>query len=357
MEIILIGLSHHTAAVELRERVAFSIEQACRAADQLRSAGILKEVVVLSTCNRSELYGVPCQPAADSLGAVELFLTSFHGMESAQLTGALYRRRGLSVARHIYRVAAGLDSMFLGEAEILGQVREAYRVALDHGSTGHVLNRLFQDALAAGKRVRAETRISTLPVSVAFAGVKLAERICSGLDGHRVLVLGAGSNTEQVLQHLRDRGSPRVRILNRTVENAQALAARFGGEVVPWENLPLALEWADLVVASVSRPDPIITHELLQRAMEARGNRALILIDLGVPRNVAAAAVGLPNVHLYNVNDLTEIVEQNKKAREAEIPRAEAIVKEHLENFVRWHDWGKGELAGRKVPCQANRQA
>jgi glutamyl-tRNA reductase len=357
MEIILIGLSHHTAAVELRERVAFSVEQACNAADQLRSGGILKEVVVLSTCNRSELYGVPCEPAADSLGATELFLASFHGMEPAQLNGALYRRRGLDVARHIYRVAAGLDSMLLGEAEILGQVREAYRVALDHGATGHVLNRLFQDALAAGKRVRAETQISTLPVSVAFAGVKLAERILSGLDDHRVLALGAGGNTEQVLRHLRDRGSPTVRILNRTVENARGLADRFGGEVVPWDNLPLALQWADLVVTSVSRPEPILTRELLERAMEVRGSRALILIDLGVPRNVAATAADLHNVHLYDIDDLTEIVEQNKKAREEEIPRAEAIIDMHLESFVRWHEWGRCELKLRKVPCEASRQA
>jgi glutamyl-tRNA reductase len=278
-------------------------------------------------------------------------------LEPAELNGALYRYRGLDVARHIYRVTAGLDSMFLGEAEILGQVREAYRIALDHGTTGRVLNRLFQDALALGKRVRAETKISTLPVSVAFAGVKLAERIFSGLDNHRVLVLGAGATSEQVVRHLRDRGIPKVRILNRTVENAQGLADRFGGEVVPWENLPAALQWADLVVTSVSRPDPVLTRELLERAMEMRGRRSLMLIDLGVPRNVAPTAGDLYNVHLYNIDDLTEIVQQNKKAREEEIPRAEAIIEEHLENFMRWHAWGGCEFHGRKVPREASQQA
>jgi glutamyl-tRNA reductase len=356
MQIILIGVSHRTAAVQLRERVAFSVEQAREAADQLRSSGILKEVLILSTCNRSELYGVPCKPAADSMGATELFLASFHQLKLAELNGALYRCRGLDVARHIYRVAAGLDSMFLGEAEILGQVREAYRVALHHGTTGRVLNRLFQDAVAVGKRVRAETEISTLPVSVAFAGVKLAERIFSGLDNHRVLVLGAGATSEQVVRHLRDRGIPKVRILNRTVENARGLAERFGGEVVPWEKLFSALLWADLVVTSVSRSDPVITRELLEQAMEMRGGRSLMLIDLGVPRNVAPTAADLYNVHLYNIDGLTEIVEQNKKAREGEIPHAEAIIEEHIENFMRWHAWGGSEFHGHSVPREASQQ-
>src|SRR6202158_4376784 len=336
MEIVLIGLNHRTATVELRERVAFSVEQACEAADQLRSRGILEETLVLSTCNRSELYGVPRELATDSTGAVELFLASFHQLPPAELNGSLYRHRDRSAVQHLFRVAAGVDSMLLGEAEILGQVREAYRIALDHGATGPVLNRMFQGALEVGKRVRSETEIGARPVSVAFAGVKLAERIFGKLNSHRALIVGAGATSEQVVRHLCDRGIKKLRVLNRTAEHAADLAARFGGEVVPWENLSSALEWPDLIVTSVSSSEPVLTRATIERAMEVRGNRALLMIDLGVPRNVAADAADLYNTYLYNIDDLTEIVEQNKKARAAEIPRAEAIIEEQIEKFMHW---------------------
>src|SRR5713101_3841004 len=336
MEIVLIGLNHRTATVELRERIAFSVEQACEAADQLRSRGILEETLVLSTCNRSELYGVPRELADDSTGAVERFLASFHQLPPAELNGSLYRHRDRSAVHHLFRVAAGLDSMLLGEAEILGQVREAYRVALDHGATGPVLNRMFQGALEIGKRVRSETELGTRPVSVAFSGVKLAERIFGKLNNHRALIVGAGATSEQVVRHLCDRGVKQLRVLNRTAEHAVDLAARFGGEVVPWENLAAALDWPDLIVTSVSASEPILTRAIINRAMSARGNRALLLIDLGVPRNVAPDVGDIYNTYLYNIDDLTEIVEQNKKARVAEIPRAEAIIDEQVEKFLHW---------------------
>ena len=336
MEIVLIGLSHRTASVELRERVAFTAEQAREAAGQLRSRGILEETMVLSTCNRSELYGVPSELSVDGAGAVELFLASFHQMSPSELDGSLYRHRDSHAVRHLFRVAAGLDSMLLGEAEILGQVRDAYQIALDHGETGPVLNRMFQGALEVGKRVRSETQIGTRPMSVAFAGVKLAERIFGKLNSHRALIIGAGATSEQVVRHLCDRGIKQLRVLNRTAEHAADLAARFGGEVVPWENLTAALEWPDLIVTSISSSEPLLTKPLLERAMAARGNRALLLIDLGVPRNVAADAGNLYNTYLYNVDDLTEIVEQNKKARQAEVPRVEAIIEEQIEKFLHW---------------------
>jgi len=336
MEIVLIGLNHRTATVALRERVAFSAEQALEAADQLRSRGILEETLVLSTCNRSELYGVPRELSTDSSGAVELFLASFHHLSPSELDGSLYRHRDSQAVRHLFRVAAGLDSMLLGEDEILGQVRDAYKIALDQGATGPVLNRIFQGALEVGKRVRSETEIGRRPVSVAFAGVKLAERIFGKLNSHRALIVGAGGTSEQVVRHLCDRGVKQLRVLNRTAKHAVDLAARFGGEVIPWENLPAALEWPDLIVTSVSSNEPILTRTIIERAMAARGNRALLMIDLGVPRNVAADAADLYNTYLYNIDDLTEIVEQNKKTREAEVPRAEAIIEEQIEKFLHW---------------------
>jgi glutamyl-tRNA reductase len=336
MEIVLIGLSHRTATVELRERVAFSSEQAREAAEQLRSRGILEETMVLSTCNRSELYGVPGELSTGSAAAVELFLSSYHQMSPSDLNGSLYRHRDSHAVRHLFRVAAGLDSMLLGEAEILGQVRDAYQIALDHGETGPVLNRMFQGALEVGKRVRNETEIGTRPVSVAFAGVKLAERIFGKLNNHRALIIGAGATSEQVVRHLCDRGIKQLRVINRTAEHAADLAKRFGGEVIPWENLTASLEWPDLIVTSVSSNEPILTRSAIERAMAARGNRALLMIDLGVPRNVGADAGNLYNTYLYNVDDLTEIVEQNKKARQAEVPRAESIIEEQIEKFLHW---------------------
>src|ERR1700691_4827439 len=220
MEIVLIGLNHRTASVGLRERVAFTPEQAREAAEQLRSRGILEESLVLSTCNRSELYGVPRENAADSAGALELFVASFHQLSLNELDGSLYRHRDSHAVRHLFRVSAGLDSMLLGEAEILGQVRDAYRIALDHGATGPVLNRMFQNALEVGKRVRTETEIGTRPVSVAFAGVKLAERIFGSLKGHKALILGAGATGERVVGHLRDKGIARLQVANRSRERA-----------------------------------------------------------------------------------------------------------------------------------------
>ena len=336
MEIVLVGLSHRTATVQMRERVAFNAEQARRAEGELRERGILEETLVLSTCNRSEVYGVPPETAADAAGALTDYLAAFHQLSPADLNGSLYRHNNRTAVRHLFRVAAGLDSMLLGEAEILGQVREAYRAALESGATGTVLNRMFQAALEVGKRVRAETDIGTRPMSVAFAGVKLAERIFGKLREHQALILGAGAMGEQVVEHMRDRGIARIRVANRSRERAVELAGRFSGEVVPWEAVSQALAQPDIVVTSISGTEAVFTREILERVMEERGNRALFIIDLGVPRNVPAGVGELYNVYLYNVDDLTEIVEQNKKARESEIPRAEALIEEHVAKFESW---------------------
>ena len=336
MEIVLIGVNHRTAPVEVRERVAFTPEEAKRAADELRSGGVLAETLVLSTCNRSELYGVSPEPGEVGAAAMELFLATFHKVEPAVLGDSLYRRHDRDAVRHLFRVAAGLDSMMLGEAEILGQVREAYRIALDHGATGPVLNRMFQNALEVGKRVRTETEIGTKPMSVAFAGVKLAERIFGSLKGHSALILGAGTTGEQVVNHLRDRGIARLTVSNRSAERGRELAERVGAETVAWECLQDALESPDMVVCSAASAEPILTRDMLTRAMRARSDRSLLLIDLGVPRNVEATAAELYNLYLYGLDDLTEIVTQNKKARQAEVPKVEAIVEEQIGRFEQW---------------------
>jgi glutamyl-tRNA reductase len=227
--------------------------------------------------------------------------------------------------------------MLLGEAEILGQVRTAYQAALEGKLTGPVLNKLFQNALEAGKRVRTETSLGTRPMSAAYAAVKLAEQIFGNLKGHTGMILGAGAMGEQVVEHMRHRGISRVLVANRSRERMAEVAARFSGEATAWEELPRALQMPNVVVTSVSSAEPVLTCALLEKVMEARASRALFVIDLGVPRNVEPGVADLYNVFLYNVDDLEHIVEQNKAARQEEIPHAEAIVEEQLQKFLAWH--------------------
>jgi glutamyl-tRNA reductase len=336
IKVALIGCNHLTAPVELRERIIFSAQQALQAADELRHQGILEEAVVISTCNRSELYGVPGDLAASATEAMEEYFTSFHQIPRSELHGRLYRWSGPEAVRHLYRVAAGLDSMLLGEAEILGQLRNAYNQALDHGATGPILNRMFQGALEVGKRVRSETEVGARPMSVALAGVKLAERVFGNLKGHSALILGAGAVAEQVVEHMRARGIGNLRVVNRSFDRAAELAQRVGGEAVAWESLETELGLPDILVTSVTANGPILTRSILERALAARSGRSMFVVDLAVPRNVAEDAAGLYNLYLYNIDDLGEIVAQNKKARESEIPRVEAIISEHIDKFEAW---------------------
>jgi glutamyl-tRNA reductase len=336
MEIVLVGLNHRTASLELRERVSFTADQARRAADELRSRGLLEESLVLSTCNRSEVYGVPPEASHECAPGLTSFLSEFHSIRADALNPVLYHHYDRAAVRHLFRVSAGLDSLLLGEAEILGQVREAYRVSHEHGATGPVLNRLFQGALETGKRVRSETELGTRPMSVASAGVKLAERIFGKLADRSALVLGAGTVSEQVVSTLRDRGIAHLYVMNRSRDKAQTLATQFGGRVIEWGNWDSAFAAPDVVVSSISSEDAVLTRPILESAMAARSNRALFIMDLGVPRNIDPAAANLYNLYVYNIDDLTEIVEQNRNARQSEVPRAELLVEEHVGKFLSW---------------------
>jgi glutamyl-tRNA reductase len=336
MEIVLVGLNHRSASVEVREKVSFTNDQARQAAEELRARGILHETLVLSTCNRSEVYGVPPETARESVAALSNYLSSFHSVQMDILSPSLYHHYDRHAVRHLFRVASSLDSMMLGEAEILGQVREAYRIAYEYGATGPVLNRLFQGALEVGKRVRSETELGTRPMSVASAGVKLAERIFGKLHERAALVLGAGMISEQVISQLRDRNIARLFVMNRSLERAGNLAHQFAGKVIAWDDWESALTLPDVIVTSVSSEEPVLLRAHLEKAMASRGNRPLFVMDLGVPRNIDPTAADLYNFYLYNIDDLTQIVQQNRNAREGEVPRAELIVDEHVGKFLTW---------------------
>jgi glutamyl-tRNA reductase len=336
MEIVLVGLNFRTAPVEVRERVSFSHEQAVRASEELRSSGILEESLVLSTCNRSEVYGVHPNANRETAGALSSYLSRFHELKPDVLNASLYHHYDHDVVRHLFRVSAGLESMLLGEAEILGQVREAYLRAHDSHGTGPVLNRLFQAALEVGKRVRAETELGSRPMGVASAGMRLAERIFGKLNERTALVLGAGTISEQVVSQLRDRNIGRLYITNRSRDKAEEFARQYRGNVVEWGEWDTALKLPDIIVCAVGLQEPLLTKPLMERAMAARGNRALFLMDLGMPRNIAPAVAELYNTYLYSVEDLSEIVEQNRSARQSEVPKAEALVEEHVGKFISW---------------------
>ena len=336
MELVLVGLNFRTAPLEVREKVSFSQEQALRAAEDLRSQGILEETLVLSTCNRSEVYGVRPVGNRESAAALASYLSKFHKVQPDVLNPSLFHHYDHDVVRHLFRVAAGLESMLLGEAEILGQVREAYLRAHENHVTGPVLNRLFQAALEIGKRVRAETELGTRPMGVASAGMKLAERIFGKLNDRTGLVLGAGTISEQVVSQLRDRNIGHLYLSNRSREKAEEFGRQYNGNVIEWGEWDTALKLPDVVVSAVGVQDPLLTRPLIERAMAARGNRALFLMDLGMPRNVAPAVGELYNEFLYTIDDLTEIVEQNRHARENEVPKAEALVEEHVAKFISW---------------------
>jgi glutamyl-tRNA reductase len=336
MEIVLVGLNFRTAPVEVREKVSFSHEQALRASEELRSNGIFAETLVLSTCNRSEVYGVHPTASRESAAALSSYLSHFHALRPDLLNPSLYHHYDHDVVRHLFRVSAGLESMLLGEAEILGQVREAYLRAQQGNVTGPVLNRLFQAALEVGKRVRAETDLGTRPMGVASAGMKLAERIFGKLNDRSALVLGAGTISEQVVSQLRDRNIGRLYLTNRSREKAQDFADRYAGEVMEWGDWDIALRLPDVIVSAVGVQEPLLTKQLIEKAMSSRGNKALFLMDLGLPRNISPDVAALYNTYLYTMDDLTEIVQQNRSARQSEIPKAEALVEEHVGKFISW---------------------
>ena len=331
MRLELVGLNHRTAPVEVRERLAVGDDALEAALAQLLADRGAAEAVVLSTCNRVEVYAAGAELRGEALAR---FLAAFKGVELAAVRPHLYFHGGRAVVRHLFAVAASIHSMVVGEPQILGQVKQAYLAAAEHGATGKVLNALFQAAIAVGKQVRSRTAIGSGRVSVSAVAVELADRIFGDLARRTVLVLGGGDMAEQALVHLVASCAATALVANRTLERARDIAARHGGEAVPYAELHERLPDADVVIVSTAAPHFVLTRDHLRAALRRRRNAPLLVIDIAVPRNVDPAAAELDNVFLYDIDDLESVVSRNRREREEAVVDAFALVERHAARFV-----------------------
>jgi glutamyl-tRNA reductase len=334
-ELLALGVSHKTAPLDLRERLALTEGRAVSALRELTDAAGIHEAAAISTCNRTELYLIVSDPVEAESTALGV-LTRQADIRPTELLGHLYSLRSSEAARHLLRVTAGLDSLIVGEAEIQGQVKRAYELALVEGGTGPILNRLFRGALTAGGRAREETGVGEKGVSIPSVAVELARRSLGDLADRHVLVVGAGESAELVARALVARGVRTVFVANRHYDRAIGLAQRFNGSAVRFEELPEQLEAADIIVSATNSPHHIIERDDLEQVMEARGGRPLLAIDLAVPRDIEPACREVAGVSLYDIDDVQQIVERNTTGREAEARRAELIIEAELDRFERW---------------------
>ncbi len=336
MRLLLVGISHRTATVELRERLDFQargLEVALRA---LVDHYGVHEAVVLQTCNRAEVYAA-CDAVEPTRTGVLNFMSDFHGVERHQVAPLAYDGVDVEAARHLFRVAAGLDSLVVGEPQILGQVKDAHAAGQQAHTVGPVLNRLFHSSFAAGKRVRSETGLGAGAVSVSYAAVSLARKIFGDLAGRHVLVIGAGEMGKLTAQHMRSHGAHRVTIVSRTLAHAARTAEAIGGaSAAPWEALDSALATSDIVITATGAAKPILSHGRVDAVMRARRNRPLFIIDIAMPRDVEPSAGEIEQVFLYNIDDLTSTVRENLARRTNEAATAEAIVAEEVGKFGAW---------------------
>ena len=333
MPIVVIGLSHHSSPVTVRERFAFGEDRIPPALQGLRDSGTADEAVILSTCNRVEIYAsTPLEPDR-AFAALKQFLVDCHEYRDP-LTDEIYTLGEPQSLYHLFKVAAGLDSMVLGETEILGQLKKAYDLALQKGYTGSRLNKAFQRAFNVAKHIRSETNIQRGSVSVGSAAVELAQRIFSDLGNRDVLVIGAGDTSEKTARALLSRGARGIVVTNRSPEKALALAAELGGRALPFDQWAAEFPVIDIVISSTSAPDYILDRPKLEPLMKLRRNRPLLLIDIAVPRDIDPAVNLLENVFLYNIDDLQAIADDYLKLRREEVARCEQIIREKAESLL-----------------------
>jgi glutamyl-tRNA reductase len=336
MHLLLVGISHRTAPVELRERVDFQTRGVAGALRALAERGSAREAVVVSTCNRAELY-VACDEAEATRQDLVRFVSEYNGVPVSDVTPHMYEVVDLDVARHLFRVAAGLDSLVMGEPQILGQVKDAHTVASDAHTAGPVLNRLFHTSFAVGKRVRTETGLGSGAVSVSYAAVALARKIFGDLNRRSVAVIGAGEMGKLTALHMKAQGVQHITIVSRTMAHAaRAAEAISGASAAPWEELDAVLSASDIVITATGAAATILTKAHIEAVMRPRRNRPLFIIDIALPRDVEAAAGEIEQVFLYNIDDLQATVRENLARRASEVSRAEAIVSEEVEKFGAW---------------------
>ncbi|MDU0355552.1 glutamyl-tRNA reductase [Paraglaciecola aquimarina] len=340
MTLIAFGINHKTASVELREKIAFSADTLVDALASLKSITGANESVIVSTCNRTEIYA---QIAQEQAADITQWLADFHGIAADELKNNSYMHQEQQAAEHIMRVACGLDSLMLGEPQILGQVKQAFTDAKNSGVIGSDFERLFQHTFSVAKRVRSETEIGANAVSVAYASVQLAKHIFSSLEKSRVLLIGAGDTIELVAKHLSEQGVKSLTVANRTLARAQAIAEPLGGDVLTLAQIPSHLKNADIVISSTASQLPILGKGLVQSALKERKHKPMFLVDLAVPRDVEAEVAELDDAYLYTVDDLQQIVEKNLASRQDAALLANEMVEQQVQQFVQWQQ-GKSSI-------------
>ena len=328
MSVVLVGLNHKTAPVDIRERLSYSPDDLSPILQQLRERDGVAECAVLSTCNRTEIYAAPSNTSACLHS-----LTEFLGIQDH-----LYRHADGDAVRHLFSVSSGLDSLVLGENQILAQVRQAYVVAQEAETTGPILDKLFPWALRVGKRARSQTKICQGASSVAAAAIELAQMIFGDLKGRKVLLLGAGKMSQAALGLLSNAGVERIKVVNRTLQRAEELAQRCGGEAVPFEELDSGLQEIDVLMASTGAPHYIVNRERLRRVMRARRGKPLFIVDIAVPRDIDPDCQDIDNVYLYNIDDLQQVVAENLARRHSEVQKVLEIVHLEAEEYSRYLD-------------------
>ena len=333
MVLTALGINHTTAPLEVRERVAFPADQLVEALQDACARLGLEELVILSTCNRTEMFLSDPEGSPDSLERALGWLADYHHLEVSAIRGSCYHYRDSEALRHIIEVASGLDSMVLGEPQIMGQMKSAFAVAGEAGTAGGDLAQLFPRAFAVAKRVRTDTAIGENPVSVAYAAVDLAGHIFADLKSAHALLVGAGETIDLVARHLADTGVARIVIANRTLGRARQLAEQFGAEAVLLADIPDRLADADIVITSTSSQLPILGKGAVEHALKLRKHRPMLLVDLAVPRDIEAQVGELEDIYLYSVDDLHEVVEQNLRVRQDEARKADVIIAEGVREY------------------------
>lgn len=333
MSILALGLNHKTAPVEIRERLTFGPDIIAGALRSLSEHPAVEESVILSTCNRTEVY---CTLSKEDHEPIADWISGFHGLNRGRVSPYLYSHMDQAAVKHLLRVSCGLDSLVLGEPQILGQVKAAFQTATDAGTTHKLLSKLFQHTFSVAKQIRTDTAIGNSPVSVAFAAVRLARQIFSDLSEQTALLIGAGETIELAARHLHQNGIGRIIVANRTVEKAHTLAAQFEGYAIALTELSGHLAEADIVISSTASPLPVLGKGTVESALKERKHRPIFMVDLAVPRDIEPEVAELSDIYLYSVDDLQEVIQENMRSRQEAADQAEEIIERYVDDYMGW---------------------